>query len=399
MYPWQSGSSGREESQTIHLNPRSRRWVPDNSSLQRHINSAVAYNLWQYYQVTQDTEFLHFRGAEMLVEIARFWASIASYNAGLDRYEIHGVMGPDEYHDGYPDVEQPGLSNSAYTNVMAVWVLCRALEVLELLPAERRQALRENLRLGDEEIDLWGEISRKMKVVFHEDGIISQFEGYDRLREFDWEGYRQKYGDVQRLDRILEAEGDSPNRYKASKQADVLMLFYLLSADELRELFERLGYPFEYETIPKNVSYYVQRTSHGSTLSRVVHSWVLARSDRARSWSLFKQALESDIADIQNGTTPEGIHLGAMAGTADVVQRGYTGIEVRGDALWLNPRLPDDLGVLFMRLRYRKHWLEVEIAGDRLKVSTTGEAPEPMSLGVIGEVYELQPGDSREFRL
>jgi alpha,alpha-trehalase len=32
------------------------------------------------------------------------------------------------------------------------------------------------------------------------------------------------------------------NRYKASKQADVLMLFYLFSADELYLIFERLGY-------------------------------------------------------------------------------------------------------------------------------------------------------------
>ncbi len=177
------------------------------------------------------------------------------------------------------------------------------------------------------------------------------------------------------------------------------MLFYLLSADELREIFDRLGYPFEYETIPKNISYYLQRTSHGSTLSRVVDSWVLARSDRARSWSLFKQALESDIADIQGGTTPEGIHLGAMAGTADLVRRGYTGIKVRRDTLWLHPLLPDDLRSLFVRLRYREHWLEVRISGDRLKVSTSEDAPGPMRLGFRRRVYLLQPGDTREFAL
>ena len=63
--------------------------------------------------------------------------------------------------------------------------------------------------------------------------ILSQFEGYERLEEFPWPDYLARYGDISRLDRILEAEGDSPNRYKLSKQADVLMLFYLLSADEL----------------------------------------------------------------------------------------------------------------------------------------------------------------------
>ncbi|SEE05802.1 Glycosyl hydrolase family 65 central catalytic domain-containing protein [Streptomyces sp. PAN_FS17] len=48
-------------------------------------------------------------------------------------------------------------------------------------------------------------------------------------------------------------------------------------------------------------------------------------------------ALEADIADIQGGTTAEGIRLGAMAGTLDLVQRGLTGLGMRADALWLDP--------------------------------------------------------------
>ena len=102
MFPWQSGSDGREESQQLHLNPRSGRWLPDSTRLQRHVNAAIAYNIWQYFQVTRDMEFLSFYGAEMLLEIARFWASIATWNEALERYEIVGVMGPDEYHDAYP---------------------------------------------------------------------------------------------------------------------------------------------------------------------------------------------------------------------------------------------------------------------------------------------------------
>src|SRR5690606_26994243 len=58
MYPWQSGSDGREESQVVHLNPRSGRWVPDETHLQRHVNAAIAYNVWQYYEATGDHEFL-----------------------------------------------------------------------------------------------------------------------------------------------------------------------------------------------------------------------------------------------------------------------------------------------------------------------------------------------------
>ncbi len=45
--------------------------------------------------------------------------------------------------------------------------------------------------------------------------MISQFEGYEQLEELDWASYRGRYGDIRRLDRILEAEGDDPNRYQA----------------------------------------------------------------------------------------------------------------------------------------------------------------------------------------
>ncbi len=287
MFPWQSGSDGQEETQALNLNPRSQRWVPDNSYLQRHVGSAIAFNVWQYFQVTRDVEFLHSYGAELILDIARFWSSIASYNDERGRYEIRGVLGPDEFHDGYPDSATPGLNNNAYTNIMAVWVLCRALEVLDLLSEVRRAELTTRLGLSAEEIARWSDISRRMLVPFHDDGIISQFEGYEILRDLDWENYRTRYGNIQRLDLILEMENDNANRYKLSKQADVLMLFYLFSAEELGELFERLGYPFEAATIPRNITYYADRSSHGSTLSRVVDAWVLARSRSAARDGLF----------------------------------------------------------------------------------------------------------------
>jgi alpha,alpha-trehalase len=399
MFPWQSGSNGQEESQEVHLNPKSGHWIPDNSRLQRHVNAAIAYNLYQYYQVTRDMEFMSFYGAEMMLEIARFLASLASYNPQLERYEILGVMGPDEYHDAYPDSQRPGLNNNAYTNIMTVWVLNRTREMLDILPQDARQELCGKLGLAAEEFRLWEDICRKMRVVLQTNGIISQFEGYEDLAEFDWEGYRKKYGDIQRLDRILEAEEDTPNRYKASKQADVLMLFFLLSAEELAEIFDQLGYPFDYETIPKNIDYYLKRTSHGSTLSWVVHSWVLARSDRSRSWKLFCEALQSDVADIQGGTTPEGIHLGAMAGTVDQLQRGYTGIVTRGDVLYFNPRLPDDLSRLKLKIRYRSHFLEIEMTSEFLRVSSIRSGEGPLQIGVYDKIYELLPGSGREFSL
>jgi beta-phosphoglucomutase family hydrolase len=393
MYPWQSGSDGREETDVMYFNPRSGNWIKDDTHLQRHVGAAVAYNVWQYYQATGDAEFLYVYGAELMFEIARFWASIAQWNEARGRYDIRGVMGPDEFHDGYPDRDAPGLDNNAYTNVMAAWCITRALDLFELLPKERCHELCQNLRIEQEELARWEHVSRKLYLPFHDDGILSQFEGYEALQEFDWDAYRRKYSNIKRLDLILEAESDTPNRYKLSKQADVLMLFYLFSAEGLAEIFERLGYTFDPGTIPKTIDYYLRRSSHGSTLSAVAHAWVLARSCRQRSWSLFTEALQSDIGDIQGGTTREGIHLGAMAGTVDLLQRCFTGLELRGDELHFHPVLPDELRRLVFRLRYRRHSLSVDITQDALTLASDPSGAEAISIAVDDRHVVLQPGD------
>jgi len=399
LFPWQSGSNGREETQELHLNPRSGEWDPDYTHLQRHVNAAIAYNIWHYYQTTHDIEFLTAYGAEMLLEIARLWDSLTTYNEDLDKYEIKGVVGPDEYHEGYPDSDQPGLNNNTYTNVMAVWCICRAIKALELLDPDCRNEVTDKIDLTEEEIDRWHAISRKMRIVFEKEDIPAQFEGYESLKELDWDAYREKYGHLHRLDRILKSENDNPNKYKISKQADVLMLFYFFPAEILEEIFERLGYKLNREKLPEIVKYYLDRTDHGSTLSRIVHSWVLARSDRKQAWTLFKEALESDITDIQGGTTKEGIHLGAMAGTVDIVQRCFTGLSIRDDVLWLDPALPDGVNNLHFRIRYYGTWLDISVNQREIVIKAINGKREEIIIGLNGSTFELKPDEQKAIKL
>ncbi|MEU4495822.1 glycosyl hydrolase family 65 protein [Streptomyces sp. NPDC023998] len=394
LYPWQSGSDGREETQQLHLNPRSGRWLPDHSRLQHHVGSAVAYNVWQYCEASGDTEFLHTKGAEMLLQIARFWASSAVYDEDLARYRIRGVVGPDEYHDSYPDTEEPGLDDNAYTNVTAAWVLTRTLDVLQALPEPRRHELFERTALDTDELAQWEDVSRRLRVPFHA-GVISQFDGYGDLEELDWDAYRSRYSDIRRLDRILEAEGDTVNRYQASKQADVLMLGYLFSPAELHELFRRLGHDVDEEIWRRTVDYYLQRTSHGSTLSGLVHGWVLARVRRAEAWKFCREALEGDIADLQGGTTGEGVHLGAMGGTLDLVQRGLTGLETRAGALWLDPVPLPELGEYGFALRYRGHWgIRLRMRPGELEVGVPASGRLPIAIELPDRAVSVEPGES-----
>jgi trehalose/maltose hydrolase-like predicted phosphorylase len=392
MFPWQSSSNGREETQHVHLNPRSGTWDPDHSRLQRHINAAIVYNIWQHYLVTGRRPFLEQYGAEIILEIARFWSSISRYNEGSGRYEIHGVMGPDEYHEKYAGNVEGGLRNNAYTNIMAVWCLERGLEVLERIHPARRADLIELLDIKKHELDRWCDITRKMTIRFHGDGIISQFEGYDELEEFPWEEYRKKYGDIHRLDRILKAEESSPDRYKVAKQPDVTMLFYLLRPEEIERIFRQLGYAFDEEIIANNIRYYMARCSHGSTLSSVVFSAILDRIDRRQSWDLFRHALRADFEDVQSGTTKEGIHLGAMAGTINIVLNRYAGVDTKGKTLAISPNLPKPIRSIRVNIQYRGKWLDLTVTQDRMTIRLEESAEEFLVIEANGIPHRMEPG-------
>jgi trehalose/maltose hydrolase-like predicted phosphorylase len=397
MFPWQSGIDGREETPTELFNLRDNDWMPDNSRLQRHVGLAVAFSVWKFYESTGDISYLADHGAELIIEIARFFASIAVHDEAADRYDISGVMGPDEFHDGYPDAPGEGIRNNAYTNVLAAWVMQRAADaVILLLPRYGDQVWnRVGLRPGEPE--RWRLIGSRLRVPFHADGVISQFEGYERLEEFDWVGYRARYGAIGRLDLILASEGDTTNNYKLSKQADVLMLLYLFSADELREVLRGLGYDFPAEAIPRTVEYYRERSSHGSTLSNVVHSWVEARGDRARSWDFLVQALESDLDDVQGGTTHTGVHVGAMAGSIDMVTRCYTGLELHDGMLWLHPVLPPEVEQIEFTLSFQQQLIRVTVDSDLLRLSVYPGGTAPITVMVAGKAVRLDPGETREF--
>ncbi len=215
--------------------------------------------------------------------------------------------------------------------------------------------------------------------------VISQFEGYGELSEFDWGRYRSRYGNIGRLDLILQAEGDTTNRYKLSKQADVLMLFYLFFGRGTARRIRRTRLRAAAGADRSHGSLLPGPHQHGSTLSRLTHGWVSARTDRRQSWSLFTEALQADLADTQGGTTREGVHTGAMAGTADMVIRCYGGVETRGDVLWLHPVLPAELTAASFRLRYRGQPISVDLTQQRarLHLPPCSAAP-PVQLCVEG---------------
>jgi trehalose/maltose hydrolase-like predicted phosphorylase len=183
-----------------------------------------------------------------------------------------------------------------------------------------------------------------------------------------------------------------------AKQADTVMLFYLFRDEQLRDVFERLGYEYGPDTARKNIHYYDARTSHGSTLSFITHAAVLAALDPESSWDRFIVALESDIGDVQGGTTKEGIHLGVMAGTLDLIQRGYVGSVIRDGVLHFSPRLVERLDGLSFPMQFRGTPLRVTLANGALTVAVPADGfSRPIRVAAGDEVRELHAGDEHTF--
>jgi trehalose/maltose hydrolase-like predicted phosphorylase len=396
MFPWQSGSNGQEETQVLHLNPESGVWGPDRSHRQRHVGAAVARNAWSYLEVTDDRSLLVHGLAELLVEIARFWSSLAVWDEDRQRYIIDGVMGPDEFHEAYPGASEQdpgGLRNNVYTNVMASWCIERALDALSLLDDGERGRLEARCEVTAEERRRWGDLLDKMALPTLDNGLLEQFEGYEELEELDWDAYRSRYENIGRMDRILKAEGDSPDRYKVSKQADLCMLFYVLQPEPLRTLLSRLGYEMDDDRARDTIEYYRRRTSHGSTLSHVVFSAILHRLDPAASWEHFLQAMASDLQDTQGGTTPEGIHAAVMAATVAIVLQRYLGIRLDDRGVALDPSLPAAVQRVRCPLEYRGSRLTIDVDRGAVAVAVADGAPHSVPVRLVeGQTHEVPPG-------
>mgnify|MGYP006277726193 CR=1 FL=1 len=389
MFPWQSGSSGREETQIVHLNPLTGEWGPDHSSLQRHISLAIAFNIWQYYHTTNDQEFIENYGAEMFFEICRFWASKAEYNGDDEKYHISKVMGPDEFHEKYPDKDEGGIEDNTYTNLMTVWAISRAFDLLDSMDEKTQQTIKAKIKLTEDELERWDDIARNMKVVV-EDDILAQYDGYFELKELDWDTYRKKYDNIHRMDRILKAEGKSPDDYKVSKQADTLMTFYNLNEEVVTRMLEKLGYSLSDDYLAKNLNYYLKRTSHGSTLSRVVHALLGSMAgDDNLSWELFQDALASDYNDIQGGTTGEGIHVGVMAGTVMIAISTYAGLNFNGEHLHLKPNLPEWWRRIQFHMKFKGTDFSFDITNNQLRVKAINRNEESAVIFVYEKEQQL----------
>jgi trehalose/maltose hydrolase-like predicted phosphorylase len=336
----------------------------------------------------------------MFLEICRFFASLCAWNTETGRYEITGVMGPDEYHEKYPSAEEGGLKDNAYTNIMLAWALGVLPRIAEAIGDQAMGELLDRLQVTEAEWARWTDIRHKLHIPLSEGGVLEQFEGFFDLKELDWEAYREEYSNISRMDRILKAEGKSPDAYQVTKQADALMPFYNLNPDRVMELLADAGYEFDQADLQSTYEYYIQRTSHGSTLSRLVYAHIahLIGEPKA-SLALYREALRSDYDDIQGKTTAEGTHIGVMAGSVHLAMKTFAHLSLLGNHPCLAPDLPSHWRRLRFQVGFRGGRFSVDISPGALQIWRLPDEAGDLTVTIRGQTAVIAEGESYQYDL
>jgi trehalose/maltose hydrolase-like predicted phosphorylase len=311
QFPWESAASGDEVTPT---------WVTDVSDprksvriwtgeIEIHISGDIAYAAHLYWKVTGDDEWFRERGAEIVLDTAKFWASRAERDAGRKRYQYTDVIGPDEYHEH--------VDNNFYTNYLARWNLRTGLEVYEWLKKNapgKVVELSERLDLTPKRLETWRKISEGIYIGMREDGLFEQFEGYFQRRDVDLTSLEPRTVSAQVYFGIQGVQ-----ETQIIKQPDVMMLLYLMR-DEFDPAVARLNY-----------DYYTPRTdlTHGSSLGPSIQAALGGQLDEPQAaYENFIRSARADLHDVR-GNAGDGIHGASAGGIWQAVVFGFAGLRLR----------------------------------------------------------------------
>ena len=326
-----------------------------------HITADVAFGVWQYYVCTGDQDYMDRYGYELIFDCAKFWLS--RLEPGEDgMLHMNDVVGPDEFKEHVND--------NAFTNYMACWNMQKAVEYAEELQREKSALYAElDQKLGlTELLPKWKDVLQKVFLTQpNEQGVLPQDSTYLTLPEIDLTKYRNQA----RIGTIYQDYNQEQIvGIQVTKQADVMVLFYLLEEQ------------FPYAVKKASWDYYEPRTLHDSSLSLSTHS-VLACDigDTELGYAMFEKACGIDLSNDDPHSSDAGIHAASCGGLWQCVVYGFGGLRMLGGKLRINPRLPEKWNRLVYRICWRGQRLKVEATKERVTViNETEEAPVELEL-------------------
>lgn len=150
----------------------------------------------------------------------------------------------------------------------------------------------------------------------------------------------------------------------------------------------------------QSFDYYFQRTSHGSTLSRLVHSYLANLiGDKELSWQLYMDALKSDYVDIQGGITKEGIHTGVMAGAVALALKSYAGLNVNGEQVEIAPCLPAAWREVRFNIGFKGDRYYFVVTPESVEVKVDSTRKEATDIVVRDQRVTITPGEWETIKL
>lgn len=375
-FPWESADEGKEETPE---------WAKDiNGSIikilthkfEHHITSDISYALYKYYIATDDENFMRDYGYEVMFETARFWASRSVWNKKTKKFEINGVIGPDEFH--------LNVNNNACTNIMAKWNLITAYKLFFKMAKDAPSLylnLQKKLKLRDKEARDWKKIALRLSANIKKNRLIEQFDGYFKLRKA-WITEKDENGIPILSEKITT---NDLNKTQFIKQADTLMLLYLLSD------------VFSLKTKQVNYNFYIEKVLHKSSLSPSIHSiMACVCSDLQRAYSLFNVSLRTDISNLY-GNTKEGMHGASLGGTWQAVIFGFAGVSITREKLCINPRMPRSWNKMIFSLFWKDNLLKLEITNDAIDIRVLSHKKKRIKIGIFNRTMIVKPNKKYTF--
>lgn len=371
MYAWESADTGEETTPKwggLDLKTRKpiRIWCGE---LEQHISADIAYAFWHYYQVTQDREWMIQHGAEIICLIARFWKSRLEWSAEETCYEINNVIGPDEYAES--------VNNNYYTNRLVQWNLRKAAEICQLMKEWGvYDEFAARIQLTEEEQVHWLTVADQIKLSETPEGLLVQFDGFLEMKQIDVAYYKTLPGGLP-----SHLPWEEVTHSQVLKQADVVMLLYLLS-DEYSSKVKRV-----------NWNYYEPRTMHDSSLSAAIHS-IMANEigDPEMAYQYFVKAAKIDLGN-NMGNSDHGMHAATQGGVWQAVVNGFAGVRVRDGLLCLEPSLPTEWEKVRFALTHQGVELVVVIEKSQVEIRVQDQQFAPVPVQVWGKTAVLNAAE------
>jgi len=337
LYPWRT-INGKEASGNFL-----------GSTVQYHINADIAFAIKNYIDATDNKEFLYNKGAEILFETARMWASLGHYEKLKDgQFCINEACGPDEY--------KPAVNNNCYTNYMAKFNLKYAVEVYEKLKdkaPERLQEIEKKIDLRPAEIKDWSNAAEKMYLPYNEQLEINpQDDSFLYKEEIDIESIP-----IEELPLVQNWHPLTIWKYQILKQADVILLMLFM------------GDKFSKELKKRNYDYYEPKTTHDSSLSPSIYSIIASEIGyHEDAYNYFIQTARLDLDDY-NENAYQGLHTACMGSNWMVLVQGFAGMRTYDGELSFDPYLPKQWEGYQFKIKYQGALLKVHVSEDATEYS------------------------------